>query len=147
MKRTLGMRYPAVLTAIVAGAFATSAATAIGAATPILAPYRVCIRGAGCVDVPNTIGFGHVKPSKIFLGGDGTGMLCRIHWISWGGRFAIGTGTAADVTGHQDDAHARWSPAVVIASELGTYRGRPAYERVRWSFPDGEVRPESRSCF
>jgi hypothetical protein len=74
-------------------------------------------------------------------------MLCRIHWISWGSRFAIGTGTAADVTGHQDDAHARWSLAVVIASALGTYRGRPAYERVRWYFPDGEVQPESRSCF
>lgn len=123
-----------------------SAVPALAEQTPILAPYRVCIRGPGCDRVGNTVGFGHVRPRKVFLGGDATGMLCRIHWITWGGRFAIGTGTAADVTGHQDDAHAQWSPAVVILSNLGRYQGRPAYLNFRWYFPDGEVRPESRSC-
>jgi hypothetical protein len=121
-------------------------APAVASETPILAPLTICIPHVGCTPGQNTLGFGHVKPRTIFLGGDGTGVICRIHWLSWGGEFAIGTGTAADVVGQQDDAHARWSPAVVILSKLGTWHGQPAYFRTRWRFPDGEPAHESAPC-
>lgn len=39
-----------------------------------------------------TKGFGRVKPREIFYGSDPTGLVCDIHWHSWGGRVARGTG-------------------------------------------------------
>jgi hypothetical protein len=37
--------------------------------------------------------FGTVRPTTIFLGGDESGLFCHIKWSSWGGQFAVGTGT------------------------------------------------------
>lgn len=136
-------RLATLMLTLAALAAAATPAVARSSRSPVLGPH--CIPHYGC-STYNTKGFGEVRPTVIYLGGDGTGVICRIHWITWGGVFAIGVGIAADVVGHQDDAHAQWSPAVVIASYLGDWRGRPAYRGVRWTFPDGERRPESRAC-
>ncbi len=41
---------------------------------------------------PQGTGFGKVRPSKIFNGGDPSGLVSSIHWKSWGGSKAIGFG-------------------------------------------------------
>lgn len=96
--------------------------------------------------LPGQIGFGHARPRKIYLGGDPSGLLCRIHWLTWGGRFAIGTATGLDVVGHQTTAEGKWAPAVVVLSHLGSWHGRSAYLRYAWSFPDGEQPPAAQPC-
>ena len=83
-----------------------------------------------------TKGFGRVKPHEIYYGGDTTGLVCDIHWHSWGGRVARGTGVGWYVSGNESVAQGHAALATVIASKLGRWKGRPAYNRLRWSFPN-----------
>lgn len=121
---------------VVLAALSTESATA--ASLPILGTSPE----AGMI--PDARGFGHVRPRLIFLGGDPSGVVCRIHWLTWGQRFAIGTGVALDAI--HGVSNGRWAPVVVTLSRLGTQHGRPAYRRLDWAFPDGEVNPESPGC-
>jgi hypothetical protein len=82
-------------------------------------------------------GFGQVKPSKIYLGGDPTGLVCRIRWLSWGGELAVGDGTGWYINSHQAVSQGKAAPVVVVLYDLGTWRGRPAYKRYDWYFPGG----------
>ena len=80
-------------------------------------------------------GFGQVKPRTIYLGGDPTGLVCRIHWLSWGGQLAVGDGTGWYINSHQAVSQGKPAPVVVVLYDLGTWRGRPAYKRYDWYFP------------
>jgi hypothetical protein len=124
MKRVL---LRAALIGAVATIIAVASANAGSGPTPILI-------GGGA---RSSVGFGKVKPGKIFLGGDPTGLVCAIHWISWGGQFAIGTGTGFYLGPHQITAAGHQAPAVVVLSHLGTWYGRPAYTKYTWYFPQG----------
>jgi hypothetical protein len=104
--------------------------------TPVLGPGKYGLRGA--------IGFGKVKPAEIYLGGDPSGLICRIHWITWGGLFAIGTGTALNAV--NGVSNGTWAPAVVVLSRLGDDHGRAAYLSYHWSFPDGLSVRSSQGC-
>jgi len=126
------------IAAVLLGVGVAVAAAGQSSSDPVLGPQRY--------PASDQVGFGHVRPSTIFMGGDPTGLLCRIHWLTWGRRFAIGTGTSLDVTGHQTTAEGKWAPAVVVLSHLGSWQGRRAYLRYRWSFPDGELPRESAPC-
>jgi len=44
---------------------------------------------------PQGAGWGTARPSEIFNGGDPSGLVTRIHWMSWGGSSAVGTGKNA----------------------------------------------------
>jgi len=44
---------------------------------------------------PDGKGWGAVRPSEIFNGGDPSGLVTRIHWSSWGAAVAAGTGLNA----------------------------------------------------
>jgi hypothetical protein len=123
MKRVL----PIVLAGAAAAVIAVATASASSSPTPILI-------GGGA---PSSEGFGKVKPAKIFLGGDPTGLVCAIHWTSWGGEFAIGTGTGFYVGPNQITAAGHQAPAVVVLYHLATWNGRPAYTKYRWYFPQG----------
>lgn len=61
--------------------------TASGAARVVL--------GSAAFAGPNGEGWGTAKPTKIFNGGDPSGLVTRIHWTSWGGSSAIGYGLNA----------------------------------------------------
>jgi len=74
------------------------------------------------------VGFGQVRPREISLGGDPTGILSGITWRSWGGSRATGTGTSVYVTPSQTVAQGREEPATVVADDLGSCRGAPAYQ-------------------
>jgi hypothetical protein len=80
-------------------------------------------------------GFGQAQPAKIFNGGDPTGLVTNITWQSWGGRKAIGSGTAEYVGPNQSVATGTQKPATVVAFHLGTCDGKLMYQAVEWYFP------------
>jgi hypothetical protein len=110
-----------------ATASAVTAADAGSRSTPIL-------KGGG---PPSSEGFGRVRPTKIFLGGDPTGLVCAIRWTSWGGQFAVGTGTGFYVGRNQITAAGHQAPAVIVLYHLASWHGRPAYTKYVWYFPQG----------
>ena len=85
----------------------------------------------------NAKGFGQIKPSTIFLGGDPTGLVCRIHWLTWGGALAVGTGVGWTINSHESVAEGAPARAVFVLSRLGPWDGRPAYKSWAWYFPEG----------
>ncbi|MGH2860454.1 MAG: hypothetical protein ACRDLT_02995 [Solirubrobacteraceae bacterium] len=110
------------------------------------APGAAVARAAGATRVPiltgadrtpGSAGFGQVRPSEIYLGGDESGLVCHIHWDTWGGRFALGIGTAWYLAPRRQTADGHWAPAVVVLYRLGGWRHRRAYTRYRWYFPEG----------
>ena len=68
-------------------------------------------------------GYGQVRPSRVFNGGDPAGLVYGIHWTSWGGSEAIGTGTGIS---HQ---------VRIVAFKLGVCRGLRAYDAIEWYSP------------
>ncbi len=82
------------------------------------------------------MGFGQVKPAVISLGGDPTGVLTGIAWQSWGAGQAMGTGKSTYVGPGQTAAQGTVETATVVAADLGTCKGAPAYQEVTWYFPE-----------
>jgi hypothetical protein len=80
-------------------------------------------------------GFGQVKPSKIFNGGDPTGLVTSVVWSSWGGAQAKATGTSDYVGPNQSVAQGTEQSATVVAFNLGTCDGKLMYQAVEWYFP------------
>ena len=89
-------------------------------------PARVFAHGAG---------FGLIRPSRIFNGGDPTGLVTDVTWTSWGGASATGTGTSEYVGPGQSVAAGRGEAATVVAFDLGTCGGKLMYRAVEWYFP------------
>jgi hypothetical protein len=116
---------------------------AVAAIEPIVSPKADPYYRYG--GLKGTKGFGRVKPREIYYGGDPTGLVCRIHWRSWGGRVARGTGVGWYVSGTESVAQGHAAKATVIASKLGKWKGRPAYTRLKWSFPN-HGRDRASSC-
>lgn len=83
----------------------------------------------------NQEGYGHVKPKRIFNGGDPTGLVTYIHWLTWGQSKAIGTGMAEWVGPHQDVAEGTPQHARIVLFQLGSCKGRRAYDAIEWYFP------------
>jgi hypothetical protein len=80
-------------------------------------------------------GFGQVKPSKIFNGGDPTGLVTHVAWKSWGGARAVATGISDYVAPNQSVADGTEEAATVVAFNLGTCDGKLMYRAVEWYFP------------
>jgi hypothetical protein len=80
-------------------------------------------------------GFGQVKPSEIFNGGDPTGLVTHVAWSSWGGAQATATGTSVYVGPNQSVADGTEETATVVAFDLGTCEGKLMYRAVEWYFP------------
>lgn len=80
-------------------------------------------------------GYGRVEPSRIFNGGDPTGLVTHIHWASWGQEKAVGSGSAEWVGPHQSVAEGRTETARIVLFQLGTCRHRRAYDAIEWYFP------------
>ncbi len=81
-------------------------------------------------------GFGSPRPAAIFNGGDPTGRVTGIRWLSWGGPTAVGTGEAVWVPAGTDGMrHAKFERATVVAFDLGTCAKHLMYQGVEWYFP------------
>src|SRR5579875_903100 len=108
----------ALLLVVTAAIFAAIPGAAV-ARTPVLGSHHL----------PGATGFGHQRPRTVYLGGDPSGIVCRIRWLTWGRSIAVGIGVAENPV--PDVAHGYWTPAVIIASDLrhSSYRG------LTWSLP------------
>ena len=82
-----------------------------------------------------TPGFGRSRPTTIDYGGDTSSSIHDIRWQSWGGARATGTGRAVYASPTAQTAEGREEQATVVAFDLGTCAGRPAYRKVQWYFP------------
>ena len=80
-------------------------------------------------------GFGEVRPSEFFNGGDPTGLVTHIVWKSWGTPRAIGTAVSEYVAPNQDVAEGTEQTATIVAFKLGYCLGNYVYEAVEWYFP------------
>jgi hypothetical protein len=105
----------------------SSSGTGGGTGSPVL--------GAPGAFGPSGVGFGQVEPAAIALGGDPTGIVTGITWQSWGGAQAMGMGRATYVGPGQSVAQGTMETAAVVAYDLGTCKGVPAYLLVTWYFP------------
>jgi len=80
-------------------------------------------------------GYGTVRPSTVYNGGDPTGLVEHINWLEWGGPNAIGSGFSVYVAPNQSVAQGTLQRATIIAFDRGTCGGHPAYLAVEWYFP------------
>jgi hypothetical protein len=84
----------------------------------------------------NGEGYGQVKPSTLFSGGDPTSLVERIHWHGWGQQQATGDGTGDFVWPGESVARGSIAnPAKLVAWDLGSCGGQLAYRRLTWYFP------------
>jgi hypothetical protein len=119
--------------AIASVGLATAGCSAVSHATP-LAAVPTLGRLAGVF--ARGRGFGQVKPSEIFNGGDPTGLVTHVVWSSWGAARAVATGISDYVGPNQTVAAGRQEPVTVVAFKLGTCDGRLMYQAVEWYFPE-----------
>jgi hypothetical protein len=80
-------------------------------------------------------GFGQVRPSEIYNGGDPTGLVTDVIWKSWGGPRAVATGKAEYLGPNQSPSSGREERATVVAFNLGTCDGERMYQAIEWYFP------------
>ena len=81
------------------------------------------------------MGYGHVRPTVVFNGGDPTGRVITIVWMTWGGRRAIGHGIGYFAGTTVAKGHS--APVTIVAFMRGTCGGRWAYKAVDW-YPAGQ---------
>ena len=90
----------------------------------------------GAAFAPYQEGYGQVRPALISNGGDPTGVVSGISWQSWGGPQATGSGVSTYVGPSTPSvAQGHLEPVTVVAGNLGTCGGVPAYRAVTWYFP------------
>jgi hypothetical protein len=85
---------------------------------------------------PDSKGYGTVRPTTIFNGGDPTGLVSHIRWHNWGKPLAVGIGEGDYVwpgLGVADGSTA--AVARIVAFDLGTCDGKLMYREVEWYFP------------
>jgi hypothetical protein len=99
------------------------------------APADVPTLGHEGVFAGDSEGFGQVAPSEVFNGGDPTGLVTHIVWMSWGDSEATGTGSALWEAPNQPVAEGTEESATVVAFDLGTCGGKFMYQAVEWFFP------------
>lgn len=78
-------------------------------------------------------GYGRVEPTTVFNGGEPTGMVDRLRWRGWGSIRAVGIGRGWYPRGSREPGFRRVRVRLV-ASGLGTCRGRRAYTGIQFFF-------------
>lgn len=84
---------------------------------------------------PSQQGYGTVKPTVIFNGGDPSGLVTGIRWTGWGSAQATGYGQGWSTAQATDTASGHYANATVVAFDLGMCRGKAMYKGVSWYFP------------
>jgi hypothetical protein len=125
----------ATATAVSQPAVSAGTATVPVSASPSASPAGLPTLGQLAGDFAHGTGFGQVKPSKIFNGGDPTGLVTDVVWSSWGASQATATGTSDYVGPGQSDAQGTEEQATVVAFDLGSCGGKLMYQAVEWYFP------------
>jgi hypothetical protein len=119
----------------------TTTTTTIPATTTSLAPptttppTTTAVPVLGQVWAPSQSGYGDVQPALVSNGGDPTGIVSDVSWLSWGGAEAIGQGTSDYVAADQVVADGTEASATIEAFDLGECNGKLAYNAIEWWFP------------
>ncbi len=112
MKRLVGLVAAATLASLF---LLPNVASAVPTAKPMLGtqPY-------------GSVGYGQVKPTRLSFGKDHP--ICHIHWDSWGGQIALGTGVGFAV----NPVTFKLKPAAVVVYlyDLATQHGKAAYTKL-----------------
>ena len=123
----------------VAAVKAATVQAAAAKAAAAQAPVPTLGQMAGTFGVDGK-GFGLVRPSTVFNGGDPSGLVLNVVWGSWGGPRAVGTGISDYSAPNQSVAGGTQLPATIVAFNLGTCDGKLMYQAVEWYFPErGQV--------
>jgi hypothetical protein len=104
-----------------------SGCTSASAPVPTLGRLAGGFQGGG--------GFGRVRPSIVFNGGDHTGYVFHIVWKPWGAPKATGTGIGEYVGPDQFPATGSEERTTIVAFDLGTCHGKFMYKAIEWYFP------------
>jgi hypothetical protein len=78
-------------------------------------------------------GYGRVEPKTVFNGGEPTGRVDHVRWRGWGTFRAVGMGRGWFPRGNHRPGFRRVT-VKLVASGLGTCRGRPAYTGIEFAF-------------
>jgi hypothetical protein len=106
-------------------AIMTLPASAIGEAVPVLAgPWN-----------RDQEGYGHVKPSTVYNGGDSSGLVKNIRWSMWGSSRAIGEGLGLWIGPKRHSFEGTRERVRIVLFQLGYCHGKRAYEAIEWYFP------------
>jgi hypothetical protein len=73
----------------------SAAAAFLALASVSWAAGQRVVLGSRAFAGPHGAGWGTARPSEIFNGGDPSGLVTHIHWASWGGASALGSGKNA----------------------------------------------------
>ena len=121
------------LAALIAVATVGSITSSAAAASPV--PTAKLMYGNSAY--PEAVGYGQVKPAQLSFGK--TPMLCHIHWYSWGGQIAVGTGVGSAVN---PTTYKRVPAAVVVyLYKLKLVHGKPAYTAMNFEPVPTQPRP------
>jgi hypothetical protein len=77
-----------------------------------------------------------VRPKRIFLGGDISGLVSHVHWRRWGRARAVGRGRGWYIPPGSFTADGHYARARLVAWDLGSCGSRRAYRRFEWYFPE-----------
>jgi hypothetical protein len=80
-------------------------------------------------------GYGHAEPPSIFNGGDRSGLVTHIEWLTWGGSRAVGLGRGLYIAPDQFSSEGTRQSAVIVLFKLGYCHGRRAYDAITWFYP------------
>jgi hypothetical protein len=120
-----------ILASVAAAAVVAAAALAVlSPGVGATAPPKIVL-GAKAF-APRGVGFGTVKPSEIFNGGDPSGLVQNITWRHWGSATATGTGKTS-IFKPRGGYYPELVGAQLKASNLGrcTAHGPLAYRRLQ----------------
>jgi hypothetical protein len=127
--RRLSRRRAAAM--LVAGLAATAA---IAGCSPGAASTAVPVLGRPAGLFAHGTGWGKVRPTEIFNGGDPTGLVTHIRWSAWGNGSITGKGMS--YWPHPSVAAGKEEPVEIVAFNLGTCDGKLMYQAVEWFFPE-----------
>jgi hypothetical protein len=88
-------------------------------------------------------GWGEVRPHTIYNGGDPSGLIMKVRWLSWGSETAIGWGRNP-IFKPRGGYYRRPVAIKLKASRIGRCEGRRAYTRLSFrepSHPGGRLGP------
>ncbi|SFW89048.1 hypothetical protein [Amycolatopsis australiensis] len=125
-------------TATAAAPAPTAAAPAADQAGRPVAPHQP-VPVLGRPWGPYQHGYGTVRPGLIDNGGDASAVISHVHWRTWGGETATGSGTASFVPDGEPLAAAVPKTATIEAWDLGTCDGKLMYRAVGWFFPGEQL--------
>ena len=111
-----------------------AAAAALAGCTQGSASAAVPVLGRPAGLFAHGSGWGKVRPTEIFNGGDPTGLVTHIRWLSWGNGSITGKGISD--WPYPSVAAGKQEPVEIVAFNLGVCHGKLMYRAVEWFFPE-----------